>query len=453
MKIKLSDRNICVFLMTLLVFLDMNPYFVWNQISLLGYRIYTGLILIATAWLAYIMLNKSIIFGKAPALMDTNKIYAPFFAVSFGIVLLFFYEVLLSGVVGGTSQPFNAAQLCIHIGLMLFCVQDNMTLRRIFLNSKTIFAITLIPALAVFFLLQIGIQLPYALISADAGKELTGQAYRLYLGSATMLQSQGELLPRLCGIYQEPGFVGTVGAFFLIGDELAPKKWQNIVIFIASICTFSLAFIVLFVIGWVLRILARTKNKKNALAGFVAVVAVIVGYFVFMNLPFDPSTELGELQERLAITDEGLAGDNRISGAKYAEEAYESFLQSDLKTILLGYGKDMRTVPGTNYGIWQHAHSYKEFIFSFGFLGFGILILFFALAVSMKYKNVMGINKNNIRILLALFLFSIYQRYSVDQFYYFCLLFGGASNLALMHIGNQTDFNPTRNTRKQTYNC
>ena len=402
MKLKLSDTNICVFLMTILVFLDMNPYFVWAQVSSMGYRVYTGVVLITTLWLVYVVLNKKILVGQTPAVADISRIYAPLFVVSIGIVILFFYKVFLSGVVGGTSQPFNIAMLCIHIGLMAFCLQDHVILRKVFFNSKTIFAITLIPAFIIFILLQLGASIPNTLISADTGKEATGQAYRLYLGVATMLQNQGGLLPRLCGIYREPGFVGTVGAFFLLGDKFTFRKWQNAVIFLASLCTFSVAFFLLIVLGWVLKALVGAKNKNRATMGIFAVALLVVGYFVFMSLPLDPNSQIGELQARLEITDQGLAGDNRMD--EYADAAYDSFLQSDLKTVLLGYGNDARTVPGTNYSIWQNTHSYKEFVFSFGFLGFGILILFLVLAVFTKYKNVHGVNKRNILIFLILIL-------------------------------------------------
>jgi O-antigen ligase len=191
-----------------------------------------------------------------------------------------------------------------------------------------------------------------------------------------------------------------------------------------------LAFVLLFSIAWGLKALVSAQNKKRAAIGLAAVVGLVLGYFVFMKLPFDPSSALGELQQRLEYTDQGFAGDNRMT--EYADAAYEDFLKSDLKTIMLGYGNDSRNVPGTNYSIWQNAHSYKEFIFNFGFVGFGILILFFILAVRLKYKNVQKNNKRDILILLIVFLIYIYQRYGVDTFFYFCLLFGGASNLVLM---------------------
>jgi len=445
MKFKLSNANICVFLMTMLVFLDMTPYFVWAQVSGLGYKIYTSTILITTVFMLFVVFNKKLVFGKAPDLDSKFKIYAPFFAVSFGIVLLFFYKVLFSGVVGGTIQEFNFGMLCIHIGLMAFCLQDNVSLRRVFLNVKTIFAITLIPSVIIFFLLMIGIELPYQIISADMGKVAEGQSYRLYFGVSTMLQGFTDQAHRLCGIYNEPGFVGTVGALFLIGDKITLKKWQNVVILVASLCTFSLAFIIMFLVGLVLHVLLSKQNKKKSIMRIGVVIAILLGYFTFLGLPLDSNTELGKMQQRLDFTEEGIEGDNRMN--EYSDAAYDEFLKSDFKTVMLGYGKDSRKVPGTNYSIWQKAHSYKEFIFNFGVIGLVILLAFFAFALFFKYRNINSIAKRDITVFALVFLISIYQRYGVDTFHYFCLFFGGASNLALMNVD---DANQKTNKSQQS---
>ena len=332
------------------------------------------------------------------------------------------------------------AMLCIHLGLMMFTLQDNLTLRSVYLASKKIFAVSLIPALIVFVLMQIGISLPHITLAADVGKDMTGQSYQLYAGLATMLRNNGGLLNRLCGMYREPGFVGTIGALFLLGDKISLRKWENVIILAASLCTFSLAFVVMLLLGVMLRAVGNMRKRRNMVAGVAVVFAVIVGYFVFMSLPLDSNSALGELQGRLVITEDGgLAGDNRFGSSEWAEEAYDAFLNSSLKIRLFGYGADYRAVPGTDYSIWQSVCSYKEFVFSFGFLGLIILGIGFILSVFVKYRGVRGGQKWNIFVLLTIFLVSIYQRFDVANFHYFCVLFGGASNLALMGVETEKD--------------
>ena len=433
MTIKLTETKLCVFLLALLVFLDMEPFFVWSSVSPLGYTCYTGVILIATCFMAYrIFTKKRIVLSAASERIDDRKRISLFLVLASSlIVLFFFYKVFLSGVVTVTQQPFNMAMLCIHIGLMLFVLQDNITLQQVFLVTKKIFALSLIPAIIVFLLMQIGIVLPHSALVADAGKVAMGESYDLYMGLATMIRTSGVLLNRLCGIYREPGFVGTVGALYFFGDEITLKKWENKVIILAGICTFSLAFVLLMFLGLILRAAGNIQKRSRFITSVALILAVVLGYFIFMSLSLDPGSMFGELQARLEFTDEGLAGDNRFGSSELAVKAYDQFLNSDLKTRLFGYGVDRRTMPGTQISIWQHVHSYKEFVFGFGFIGLVLMIAAIVLIYFVKFKKVPSSSRWHLLVLLAVFLISIYQRYEVMNFHYYCVLFGGAANLAL----------------------
>lgn len=441
MKIRVTESQINSLLLTLLVFLDMNPFFVWPSVSSLGYRAYTGVIVLVTIYMAYQLLSKKrIVMGGTPELTDRINISLPLFLVSAIVVILFFYEAFCSGVVTETQQPFNAAMLCIHLGLMLFILQDNITLQAVFLWTKKIFALSLIPAIIAFLLIQVGIAPPSTSVSAGEGVVGAWRSYDLFFGTAVMIRQGGvAFLNRLCGMFQEPGFVGTMGALFLLGDKLTLKKWENMIILIAGVCSFSLAFVLLLILGIVFRLLGRLKTRKGFLMGGALILAIAVGYFVFMGLSFDENSMLGELQGRLEITEEGLAGDNRFGTSEQAMKAYDEFLASDLTTQLLGYGKDSRTVSGTQISIWMEVHSYKEFVFGFGFLGLGIMLAGLAGGFGVKFNAVPRERKWNLWVLLIVFLISIYQRYDVTSFCYYCVLFGGGANLALMPASNDRE--------------
>lgn len=438
MKIKLTRANVTVFLMCLLVFLNMEPYFVWGHISPIGYKLYTGIIFVTTLAMALISVTKRLVMGRPQELTRQNKIPLALVLTSAGFVLLILYQIFLSGAVTRSAQPFNMAMVLIHIGLMLFCLQDHISLQKVFLVTKKIFAATLIPAIIIYILTNIGVPLFSVSLSADAGKELTGQSYELYMGVAVMLKSSGGELPRLCGLFREPGFVGTVGALYLLGDKFNLKKWENLSIFIACICTFSVAFYVLLICGLLLKIVMAATTPKKLVSGILATVLLVSAYLVFINVPLAPSSPFAELQQRLTLTEDGLAGDNRMTD-EYAIAAYESWANSDTKTILLGYGEDTRRIPGTQISIWQKAHSIKEYIFTYGILSLVIMVATFVFSTLVKYSGVKGMPKRYILVLLAVFIFSIYQRYSVCTFFYLCLLFGGASNLALSGNGPQKE--------------
>ena len=434
----MTESKVNVFLMTLLVFLDMEPFFVWSTVSPFGYRFYTGVILIATLFMVYrVLIKKRIVAGKVPEIADCRQVNLSLLLASSLVVILLFYEMFFSGVVTETQQPFNMAMLCIHLGLMFFSLQDNITLRRVFILSKRLFAISLIPAILVFFLMQIGVALPFVKLAADAGKDMTGQSYELYMGFATMLRNQGGLLNRLCGMYREPGFVGTIGVLFLFGDKLTFRKWENVIILIAGACTFSLAFVLLFVLGIMLHLVGKLKTRGGFVTGVSLILAIVIGYFSFMSLPLNENSMLGELQGRMEITDEGLAGDNRFGSSEWAVDAYDQFLKSDLKTRLFGYGRDPRVIPGTEISIWQTVHSYKEFVFGFGFLGLILMIASIVFAYWAKFCKVPKASRWQIFVLVLIFMISIYQRYMIINFHYYCVLFGGAANLALMEYEKQ----------------
>ncbi|MBR5296192.1 MAG: hypothetical protein IKU24_06340 [Clostridia bacterium] len=321
--------------------------------------------------------------------------------------------------------------ILIHVGLMFFTLQDHVSLQRVYVYSKKIFAIVLIPATVIFLLSVVGISLPSVHLDADMGKLETGQAYRLYMGVAVMLENAGEEMPRLCGLFREPGFVGTLGALFLLGDKFTFKKWENTVIFVSCVFTFSVAFYLLFILGLLLKKVVASNTKRGLISGILAIVLVVGAYFAFLVIPFTESSPFAELQERLVITEDGLAGDNRMT-EEYAVAAYENWAESGTKKVLFGYGEDNRKVPGTNRTIWQKAHSVKEYIYNFGVLALVILLVTLIASTLVKYRGVKGISKRYILVLLIIFILSIYQRYAVCKFFYLCALFGGASNLALL---------------------
>ncbi len=438
MNVKLTGARITSFLMILLVFLDMQPYFTWSHISSLGYTLYTGMILVTTLEMVFLTVTKRFTVGGIPDLREDKKVPLSLVVASVGFVVLILYQMFFSGIVTHTAQPFNVAMILIHVGLMFFSLQDHISLQKVYIYSKKIFAITLIPAIIIFVLSLVGFPVPSVHLDADMGKLEAGQAYRLYMGLAVMLENASGELPRLCGLFREPGFVGTLGALYLLGDKFNLKKWENAVILIACIFTFSVAFYVLLILGLLLKKVMASNTKRGLISGMVAVGLTVVGYFVFLALPLPASSPLAEVQERLVITEDGLAGDNRMT-EEYAVAAYENWAESGTKNVLFGYGEDNRKVPGTNRTIWQKTHSIKEFIYNYGVLALVIMGLTFIFVTLIKYKGVKGIKKRYILVLLIVFLLSIYQRYAVCKFFYLCVLLGGASNLALQEEEKETE--------------
>ena len=424
-----SKTNYFALFLALFAWLDMKPYFVWSQYNRILYTFNTYLTVIATILLFIKFMNYSVTIHTPTPVKEKNTVSLSLVFSSMLIVLMFLYQAGFSGRVSGTMQPFNAFMFCKYFGIMLFCLCDNYTLKSAFGIMKKIFALSLIPAIFIFVLKQLGMDIPYSVIRADAGKELTGQSYHLYYGVCTMLSNFGGLLNRLCGVYNEPGFVGTVGALLLVADKMNLKKWDNIVIFTALLFTFSLAFVLLLSVAFLMYKLYQLKDSRRSFGAIVMILFFIAAYFIFMEIPFSDGSDLQELQSRMEITEDGLAGDNRIASSEAAVREYDRFLESGSRNVLFGHGKS--TIKEYGVDIWQDVCSYKEFIYYFGFIGMFFMVAFFICVVNTKYKRVKGENKWNIIVLLTVFIVSIYQRYSVTHFYYLMALLGGCANFAL----------------------
>lgn len=429
MKIKITKRNLLVFLMTLLVFLDLEPYFVWSHVSPIGYRIYTVVAAVTILYMFWFVMHKRLRVSGMPSAQNVHSVPIALFFSSMGCIVLLLYQFFLSGHVTTTAQPFNLTRILFSVGFMMFILQDHITLKKVFCYTKTIFAISLVPSLVFFALEFIGLSLPAVRLATEEGRAASGQFYEVILGVAVRIRSN-DGLNRICGIYREPGFVGTVGALFLASDNFNLKKKENRIIAISGLCTFSLAFVIIMAIGYLLHYLGKMKKRKKSMQGMTGVLCLLLVFFLFMSIPFPKGSSLSEFQARLVFS-EAFFNEERFGGSTSAMRAYDQFIRSDAATILLGYGKDMRVVAGTKTSIWQKVTSYKEYIFCYGIIGFALLIFWLVTSVYAKYRGAKGNTWRAILTLLVVFLCSVYQRPEVARFYYLCLLFGGASNLLL----------------------
>jgi len=213
---------------------------------------------------------------------------------------------------------------------------------------------------------------------------------------------QGFSQLRLCGVFNEPGGLGTICAFLFITTFPNSKTWEKIVLLATIAVTFSLAGYLLVFIYVGLYLIK--KNKK-----FIILIPII-GYLFFIMPTIDFGNEtLNYIARRFALTDKGLVGDNRYGSA--FENFYQDFLTSN--KVLFGYGY--------MYPMSLNVSTYKALIIQFGIVGFIYyigLIAFMAIKYAAKDKDCI--------LLLILFLISIYQRpLAVSSLYGFVILFGG----------------------------
>lgn len=210
---------------------------------------------------------------------------------------------------------------------------------------------------------------------------------------------------RLCGIFNEPGGLGTICALLLIARYEYMKKYEKIIMLITILFTFSLAGFILIFVFYAFRMVR--KNPKNIIFIFIFVV-------VFLILPYiDFGNErLNMFFDRISITETGLSGLNRTK--KWFDESYDTFMHTNDKWFGRKEGYIFPNDHGGNL-------SYKTFIVEYGIIGFGFWLFLWinnALKLSKKNKDAL--------LLIIFFVISLYQRPRIlTGLYGFVLLFGG----------------------------
>lgn len=215
---------------------------------------------------------------------------------------------------------------------------------------------------------------------------------------------------RICGLFNEPGYYGTIAGLVLIAEKYNFRKFGNVIIFIAGLFTLSFAFYVLVII-FVVAFLYKSPRK------ILMVSLVIASIFVFVIPNVSTDSDLGALLSRFTYDskEKKFAGDNRSN--TYFDAIYDSAkIRGDLITGLgAGSLKDEEKVSASTYKVVLLAH---------GYLG-AILIW-----VSLFVASIHAMPKRYYAwILIICFFASIYQRPDIYKANYLLVLFGGFMNI------------------------
>lgn len=192
---------------------------------------------------------------------------------------------------------------------------------------------------------------------------------------------------RLCGLFNEPGWFGTFLAFCLCVEDLNMRKLSNIIILIAGILTFSLAFILLIVLYFVL------KNITDWRKWVWLVLLVSLYLFVLPNV-HTGNEIIDSFIGRIVLTAESTQN-SRTTNA--FDTMFEAFLRSP--DMIWGRGAGYsRSLGGGNLSI-------KTDIVDFGILG--VLAFYAPILISLIYR--VRKNKKAVCFLLCIGV-SLYQR-------------------------------------------
>lgn len=289
----------------------------------------------------------------------------------------------------------------VYLVFIPFLFLNNSIQERVFdAFSKLFFWVSII-GIVVFLVYIFNIVPPPSLVDYYE-EDMISSSYANYYLSYLFVTDYG--LTRLCGLFNEPGFFGTLAILFWVSNRFQINKF-SFVLLIASLFTFSLAFVVLLLIYFVLKAIFYRQFK------FLLLIVLLGGAVLYLTTLEVDDSNLTFLLNRLFPEDGGLITDNR---ATYElDKAWKIFI-NDPDKYLFGYGQHF-DVRGS---------SYKVMVMKHGFIGIAFIFIPFILACFKLAKK----NKDCI-IFILVFIISIYQRPQIFNLAYFVILTGGILHL------------------------
>lgn len=178
---------------------------------------------------------------------------------------------------------------------------------------------------------------------------------------------------RFYSVFDEPGALGTLGAFVLYANEYDFRKWYNLAILICCVPTYSLAYIFLVAIGMAMY---YTKNVKMLLHGIVvALVIIILALVALQAVPSFNTFIIYRLQNRM-ITSDYRSG--AVAGRYFSELIHHP------TQLFIGYGEKPSIGAASS-------NSYKNWILENGVIGLLVTLLLYWSFINKKTRKTIGL--------------------------------------------------------------
>lgn len=256
------------------------------------------------------------------------------------------------------------------------------------------------------YLLHLG--LPYSLVQfyREAWNVYYANYHIAYVQSFSEGLGLMSFLPRLCGLYNEPGYLGTVCAMVLMAENLNLKRVGNIVIMLACVCTFSFAFWIIIALYWLFMSLQKPPR-------FFVKLAILASVVVWVQTVQFDDVAVQKVFDRFKIVDGKVQGDNRVT-LQFDKVYGDMFLNNK---ELTGLGPEASARIEGNLSI-------KTYIMNFGLLG---VLLAYGVTIGLAMQYAMRGRYPSVKmwVFFALYFISIYQRPAIFNPLYMGLLFGG----------------------------
>lgn len=418
LRFKLKISSIVCVCFALYAFYSLNPVFTWNTFmggifgSVFGLQYATGFALIGIICTLFIVSKRNSKSEFRELKKDKNIGGKRKQVIVMFLGIIAFFNV----AVASNLEHFLTFVWMPYFVIAMYIFLPQKIQYNTYKLYYNIFVVTLIVPIIVFVLQTAGFQLPYVPIeSYEVGKQGIGVSYNLYPLALTRVQRFQTVLygRQLCAIYDEPGRVGTMCGLFLCAEKFRLKEnKKNIILLIAGMMSFSLAFYMIIISYFFAKSIMET-NKK----GIIGLGAIIIVYVGFINIPFS-NPDLQKFQSRFLLVSGRLLGDNRTND-KY-DNIMMGIFQDGFKALLWGHGTGAASAMQASNLI--DGSSYMKLIYDYGFWGFvNQIIWLFITGLSSFTKK----SKVQIISIILVYIANMYQRPSMFSFQFMLVLFGG----------------------------
>lgn len=304
-------------------------------------------------------------------------------------ILIAVWPVIYWGYIHAWAFRIESLALTSPVIAFLFALQNDKVKKTVFLLFKKFLVFVSFIGIICYFTYILKLSIPYSIEPYYDGRPY--QNYVNYFNISFLYISGTNI--RICGIFNEPGWFGTTIGLILCFEKLDLKKISNWVLIIAGLLTYSLAFVIIMAVGFVLR------NIEN-IRKWILIAALLC--FAIFALPsiHTNNEQINHLIARLEITSKGLSGNNRSSST------VNNLLKETLTSYkcMFGYGDGYAEyINGENET--KQILTIKTELINFGIIGTFILYivpLFFFLYSA-------HCNKESLLFLIC-FWISLYQR-------------------------------------------
>lgn len=403
-------------------FVSLKPYIFWKPSHWLWSIIFTSLYLLIA--MGYFFVVK-------------NNWYEEFKKKKYSLALAGIFLVYIS-----VLPTYNGShKLWFLIYPILFCylLLERNDLEKTFKYFKSIFIISLIPALLYQLLMVLGVDFSFNILhSTEPLKAIRGIGY-LELPGAVFQSScshsliegyrgiidihnplPSRIISRICGLYVEPGVVGTL-SILILSTQRNFKSLSSLFLITVGIMTLSLAFIISFPILLFLR--KEWRLLFSSLGGLTFFIFLLfkfgsVSFFndnIISRIPTSVYSFMSKSPENAAedSTSVNYSGRNDRESEEF-KKIITIYWQS-FPSILFGVASDASE--------YSDCSTYKLILSNYGLIGLLLLSLFF-IAMTYEYNKGSKYHLLNIVFMIMFFINFLQRPYIWMPFYILIYLYG-----------------------------